>query len=215
MKKFLVLFILFVLPLGAYLFIIQGKINFEKLPVLSEKTGDITVFHTAQGGSLDLSQNISVVLFVGSDLQRVSTGVLNLNEIVYRKLVKYKEFEIVVIAPQGTESDVLQLKKDLNFMVGTDLNKWKFVYGSPEQITSYHKALHTTNTLDDDYFDKDVYIIDKNARLRGRFDDQGMVQFGYNIFQAATLKNELLDDVKVVFYEYNSALKEFDNQREI
>ncbi|MGB0776729.1 MAG: hypothetical protein ACPGR7_01755 [Flavobacteriaceae bacterium] len=209
MKKFLVLFILFVLPLGAYLFIIQGKINFEKLPVLTQNVLELDELDAS--GDVEFESKISVVAFIGEDLDRMQMGVLNLNEIVYKKLVKYKQFQIVAVLPNGMQEDVEKMTQDLNFMVGTDLQKWKFVFGSPEQIERLHNSFETNNNLDEDLSDNYVYIIDKEDGLRGRSEEQ----FGYNMFQAASLKNELLDDVKVVFYEYNSALKEFDNKREI
>jgi len=209
MKKFLVLFILFVLPLGAYLFIIQGKINFEKLPVLTQNVMDLDELSSSDG--VEFESKISVVAFIGQDLERMQMGVLNLNEIVYKKLVKYKQFQIVAVLPDGMQKDVERMTQDLNFMVGTDLQKWKFVFGSSEQIKMLHKSFETNNYLDEEFSDNYVYIIDKEDGLRGRSTEQ----YGYNMFQAASLKNELLDDVKVVFYEYNSALKEFDNKREI
>jgi len=74
-----------------------------------------------------------------------------------------------------------------------------------------HDSMQTLNSLDADLADPFVYIVDKELNLRGREPQSS----GYNMFEVSSLKNDLLDDVKVVFYEYNSALKEFNSKREI
>lgn len=209
MKKFLVLFILFVLPLGAYLFIIQGKINFEKLPVLTERVSDLN--RLSDSKDVLLNGKISVVSFIGEDLDRVGIGVLNLNQIVYKKLFQYKEFQMVAVLPKEMESKIGDLSSELTFMVGTDLEKWKFVFGTEAEIKNLHDSMQTLNSLDADLADPFVYIVDKELNLRGREPQSS----GYNMFEVSSLKNDLLDDVKVVFYEYNSALKEFNSKREI
>ncbi len=214
MKKFTVLFILFVVPLAAYLFIIQGKINFIPLPILNENQTSLNAFQK-DGQDPDLIGKISVVSFLGTDFDRVKMGVLNLNQILYKKLVKYKDFQIIVVVPEGSEEEVAKLKSDLTFMVGTDLNKWNFVFGSTSDILSLYKDLEVPSELTEYLGDDKVYLLDMNGRLRGRIDEKDGIQYGYNMFEASTLKNDLLDDVKVVFYEYNSALKEFESNREI
>jgi hypothetical protein len=214
MKKFTVLFVLFVVPLAAYLFIIQGKINFEPLPVLNEEVIGLNAFQD-ENQDLNLIGKISVVSFLGTDFDRIKMGVLNLNQIIYKKLVKYKDFQIVVIVPEGSEEEIVQLKSDLTFMVGTDLNKWKFVFGSKSDIIGLHNDLKVNTELTEYLGNDKVYLIDMNGRLRGRIDEEDGIQYGYNMFKASVLKNELLDDVKVVFYEYNSSLKKFESNRDI
>ena len=214
MKKFTVLFVLFVVPLAAYLFIIQGKINFEPLPVLNEEVIGLNAFQD-ENQDLNLIGKISVVSFLGADFDRIKMGVLNLNQIIYKKLVKYKDFQIVVIVPEGSEEEIVQLKSDLTFMVGTDLNKWKFVFGSKSDIIGLHNDLKVNSELTEYLGNDKVYLIDMNGRLRGRIDEEDGIQYGYNMFKASVLKNELLDDVKVVFYEYNSSLKKFESNRDI
>jgi hypothetical protein len=156
-----------------------------------------------------------VVSFLGTDFDRIKMGVLNLNQIIYKKLVKYKDFQIIVIVPEGSEEEIVQLKSDLTFMVGTDLNKWKFVFGSKSDIIGLHNDLKVNSELTEYLGNDKVYLIDMNGRLRGRIDEEDGIQYGYNMFKASVLKNELLDDVKVVFYEYNSSLKKFESNRDI
>ena len=214
MKKFTVLFVLFVVPLAAYLFIIQGKINFIPLPVLNENPISLNAFEN-ESQDPDLVGKISIVSFLGTDFDRIKMGVLNLNQIIYKKLVQYNDFQIVVIAPEGSEEEVAKLKSDLTFMVGTDLNKWNFVFGSITDITNLHNNLEVDSELTEYFGDDNVYLLDMNGRLRGRIDEEDEIQYGYDMFKPSVLKNDLMDDVKVVFYEYNSSLKEFESNRDI
>jgi hypothetical protein len=55
-----------------------------------------------------------------------------------------------------------------------------------------------------------VYILDKERNLRGRKEKKGYKE-GYNTFKPAELSNEMLDDFKVILYEYRAALKKNRN----
>jgi hypothetical protein len=95
------------------------------------------------------------------------------------------------------------------------LNKWNFVFGSTTDITNLHNNLEVDSELTDYFGDDNVYLLDMNGRLRGRIDEEDEIQYGYDMFKPSVLKNDLMDDVKVVFYEYNSSLKEFESNRDI
>jgi hypothetical protein len=56
----------------------------------------------------------------------------------------------------------------------------------------------------------DVYIVDKARNLRGRKEKKGYKE-GYDTFHPAELSNEMLDDFKVILYEYRAALKKNHN----
>ena len=59
MKKYLVLIILFVLPLVAYLFFASGINNFAKLPVLTESIEELELITDK-----DFNNKISILLFL-------------------------------------------------------------------------------------------------------------------------------------------------------
>jgi hypothetical protein len=52
-----------------------------------------------------------------------------------------------------------------------------------------------------------VYILDKERNLRGK----EVYKEGYSTFSPAELSNEMLDDFKVILYEYRAALKKNHN----
>jgi hypothetical protein len=60
-----------------------------------------------------------------------------------------------------------------------------------------------------------VFIIDKDANLRGRNDDedQGTV-FGFDARSVAQINKKMIDDVKVILAEYRLALKIYNTERE-
>ena len=97
MKKFTVLFVLFVVPLAAYLFIIQGKINFEPLPVLNEEVIGLNAFQ-GENQDLNLIGKISVVSFLGTDFDRIKMGVLNLNQIIKRRVKVVMKLQLDISA---------------------------------------------------------------------------------------------------------------------
>ena len=98
----------------------------------------------------------------------------------------------------------------------TDMSHWHFVFAAPEEIQQFHEQLKLQGQLTPDFGTPDVYIIDKERNLRGR-SDQADYKEGYNTFHQSELSNEMLDDFKIVLYEYRAALKKNNNasKREI
>ena len=57
----------------------------------------------------------------------------------------------------------------------------------------------------------EVFIVDKERKLRGRDDDEGKaVLYGFNAESVAEINNKMLDDVKVILAEYRRALKKYN-----
>jgi hypothetical protein len=84
------------------------------------------------------------------------------------------------------------------------------VFATPEEIKSYFNQLKLKGTLNADLGTPDVYIVDKERNLRGRKEKKGYKE-GYSTFHPAELSNEMLDDFKVILYEYRAALKKNHN----
>ena len=53
-------------------------------------------------------------------------------------------------------------------------------------------------------------IVDKERNLRGRKEKKDYKE-GYNTFHVSELSNEMLDDFKIILYEYRAALKKNHN----
>ena len=80
MKKYLVLIVLFVLPLVAYLFFASGINNFAKLPVLTENIEELELITKKE-----FNNKISILLFLGNDIENREGDALNLNQKIYKR----------------------------------------------------------------------------------------------------------------------------------
>ena len=200
-KKYIVLTILFVLPLVAYLFFASGVNNFAKLPVLKENVLSISDY-----SKVDLNQKISILFFLGSNIQDRQGDALNMNQKIYKRFYDFEDFQFVVICPLESEQLADDLKNKLEMGTNTDMKKWNFVFLDYNVIQEVFNSLNTDTNLDQYSGSPYVYIIDKNRSLRGRNDDDG-IKFGYDSRSVADINNFMVDDVKVILAEYRLALK--------
>ena len=104
----------------------------------------------------------------------------------------------------------LLLKKKLKEGVGTNLIKWKFIFGNSEEINNLFNSLNTPFNLSNSDSTPIVFIIDKEKNLRGRDDDDQGILFGFNAQSVAEINNKMVDDVKVILAEYRRALKKYN-----
>ena len=208
MKKNIVLFVLFILPIVAYLFFASGVNGFTKLPTVTPNTADLGNWHSLDGKKVTLNGKVTVLGFSGTELLRNRGNFFNLNQKIYQTYHTFKDVQFVVICPIGTEADA---KKVVDALAAfTDVAQWRFVFASPADITSYHSQLKLVEKLDDKFGTPKVYIVDKKRNLRGRKLVKDTKE-GYNTFHPAELSNEMLDDFKVILYEYRAALKKNNN----
>jgi hypothetical protein len=208
MKKNIVLFVLFVLPIVAYLFFASGVNSFTKLPVITPKIADFGEWKSLNGEKVSLNNKITILGFSGTEILKNRGNYFNLNEKIYQRYHDFKDLQFVVLAPLGTEKDVKAVVDALGAF--TDVSQWHFVFATPEEIKSYFSQLKLKGTLNPDLGTSDVYIVDKERNLRGRKEKKGYKE-GYDTFHPAELSNEMLDDFKVILYEYRAALKKNHN----
>ena len=95
-KKYIVLTILFILPLVAYLFFASGVNNFAKLPVLKENIENISDY-----SNIDFKDKISILIFIGNNIEGRQGDALNLNQKIYKRIYQFDDFQFVVISPVG------------------------------------------------------------------------------------------------------------------
>ncbi len=200
-KKYIVLTILFILPLVAYLFFASGVNNFAKLPVLKENVLSISDY-----SKVDLNKKISILFFLGSNIEDRQGDALNMNQKIYKRFYDFEDFQFVVICPLESEQLADDLKNKLEMGTNTDMRKWNFVFLDPNIIEEVFNSLNTNTNLDQYSGSPYVYIVDKNRSLRGRNDDDG-IKFGYDSRSVADINNFMVDDVKVILAEYRLALK--------
>ena len=208
MKKTFVLTVLFILPLVVYMFFASGVTNFGRLPILTENVGELDAF----SGEERLEGKISILGFLGTDLASKKGNAFNLNQKIYKPFYEFKDFQVVMVVPQGQQQAVSELTKELASF--TDTGNWRFVYGEPDQIKELFASLKTDLFLDETLATPYVFIIDKERKLRGRQedDDEG-TKFGFNTTSVADLNNKMKDDVKIILAEYRLALKKNQAER--
>ncbi|WP_097046645.1 hypothetical protein [Flagellimonas pacifica] len=210
MKKAFVLVVLFIFPLVAYLFFASGVNNFGRLPVLTENISNLERFDT----NVSLDGKITILGFLGNEVEFKKGNAFNLNQKIYKRFGKFKDFQIVMIVPKGNgnKEKVTSLKAELGTL--SDIEKWYFVFVEDSEVKSFFQQLKTDKALDENLGTPYVFIIDKDLNLRGRTDDEdeGM-KYGFNSTSVADLNNKMEDDVKIILAEYRLALKKNNADR--
>lgn len=210
-KKYFVLFILFIFPIVIYLFFASGKNNFALLPVLTKEVNEIEKWTTLSGESVQFKDRITVLGFWGGDLSNKKGDALNLNQKIYKRFYKFQDFQFVMVLRVGQQIQVEMLKEELKAGVGTDLVKWRFIFGTDEQIGTLFESLKTPLELTSEKSLPYVFIIDKEINLRGRDDDEDVgTLFGFNAQSVAEINNKMVDDIKVILAEYRRAWKKYN-----
>lgn len=211
-KRNIVLFALFIVPLLFYIFLSLGINNFAKLPVLTENVIDISSISKKH----QFDKRISIVTFLGSNIDEAKGELFNLNEKIYKPFYGFKDFQLIVIASEKSKEDVEKLQKEIGAF--TNMIKWNFIFANDAEIEVLYDSFKTNQSLDRELHSSKAFIIDKDGGLRGRTDDEDSAEgklFGYNMKSVAELNNKMKDDVKVVLAEYRLALKKNNADREI
>ena len=211
-KKYAVLSVLFIFPIVIYLFFASGKNNFALLPTLTPDVDELSQWETLNGEPVQLDRRITVLGFWGEDLINKKGDALNLNQKIYKRFYQFKDFQFVMVVKNGRQTQVNELKNELKAGVGTDLVKWRFAFGSDDEIAALFESLDTPLSLTEKNSLPFVFIIDKERNLRGRDDDEKVgTLFGYNAQSVAEINNKMVDDIKVILAEYRRALKKYNN----
>ena len=213
MKKFIVLGVLFLLPIVAYLFFASGVNNFGKLPVLTENVLDIDQLETIGNSPVSFHEKISVVAFFGNDLEALKGNTYNLDQKILEKFYQFNDFQFVIVLPEEAKSKAQDFVTE--FGTVTNSNYWKFVTGTPAQVKDIFDSFETNLKLDSNLQTPYVFIIDKDASLRGRDDDEDIgTLYGYDSRSVSELNNKMSDDIKVILAEYRLELKKYKANRE-
>jgi hypothetical protein len=213
MKKNIVLFSLFVLPIVAYLFFASGVNSFTTLPVITPKIADFGNWKSLDNKKVSLNKKITVLGFSGSDILSNRGNYFNLNEKIYKRYYGFEDLQFVIVCPIGTEKDAQKVVDALKPF--TDVRGWNFIFAPPAQIEAFYNQLHLKGKLDQNLGTPNVFIVDKERNLRGRKGDnkdkKDEYKEGYSTFHPSELSNEMLDDFKIILYEYRAALKKNHN----
>ncbi len=215
MKKYLVLSILFILPITVYIFFAMSTSYFKPLPIITHSVSELDGFKTLEGNPVQLENRISILGFFGSNLVEHRAYAYNLAQKIYGKNRTFKEFQFVILLPNGTEEQVRNIETKLEQIA--PLDSWFFAFGSETDIERVFNSLESNLTLDSNSASPYVFIIDKERNLRGRKDDGNNkeILYGFDSSTIAEINNKMSDDVKVLLAEYRRALKKYKSDREI
>ena len=210
-KKYLILSLLFFSPIFIYIFLVSGINNFARLPILTTNVLDIQSINGNLQG-ISLKDNISILGFWGGDVNLRKSEALNLNQKIYRRFFQFQDFQFVFLTTKDQETNINNLKEELIRGVGTDLEKWNFIFTDEKEIQKIYNSLKTDIELSEENSTPYVFIIDRDLNLRGRDDDEDIGKlYGFNAESVAEINNKMVDDVKIILAEYRLALKKNDS----
>lgn len=213
-KKFVVLTVLFLLPITVYLFFASAKNNFVKLPTLTYGVAELNDFEPLDSVGIQLEDRITVLTFYGSDIDSKKASAFNLAHKIYKKNHQFDEFQFVSLITPDQADKALALQEKIREIA--DPEHWYFAQADAATIEKVFNTLGSTGGLDSTSGSFQVFIIDKQRSLRGRNDDEDYgVMYGYNSADYAEINNKMSDDIKVVLAEYRLALKKYKAEREI
>lgn len=214
-SRYVVLGILFFLPVTFLLFLYPATHNYTPLDVVNQSVLDLDGFSSDSEEPIVLKEHITILSFLGEKPIGKTTAALNLKELVYDKFKGFKRFQIVVIMPKGTEEAIKQLKAEISSY--EDLRFWHFVFGEPSDIKRVYFSLKSKVDLDNDLSSDYVFVVDKDLNQRGRLDDRTDSEleknkpayglYAYNCIEVAEIKNKMSDDLRVLFTEYRQKRK--------
>lgn len=214
-SRYVVLGILFFLPVTFLLMLYPATHNYTPLDIVNDSVADLEGFTSTSEENIVLKDHITVLGFVGKNPMENATSASNLKELVYDKFKGFKRFQMVLVAPVGTEDAVNQLKAEISSY--EDLRFWHFVFGEPSQINELFSSLKSEAPLEEDLSTNHVFIIDKDLNQRGRIDDRADNELkkdkpiyglnSYDCIEVAEIKNKMSEDMRILFTEYRQKRK--------
>ncbi|SDG49011.1 hypothetical protein [Psychroflexus sediminis] len=210
MKKYIVLTVLFVLPLVAYLFFSSGINSFGKLPVLNE---DLSVLKTFETEEITFDNKITILTFFGNDFNIKKVHAFNMKEKIYDRYHEFDDFQVVTVTGLDSEENIETFKNEINST--SDASEWLFLKLEDEKIQDLFNSLDSDLKLDDKLSSNYAFIIDKKMNLRGRSDDEDEgTKYAYDLSNIKEVSDKMNDDVKIILAEYRFALKKNNAQRQ-
>lgn len=219
-KRYIVLGILFFLPVTFLLFLYPATHNYNPLDIVNNPVVDLKHFKSASNEQILLKDHITILGFFGENPMDYVIAASNLKELVYDKFKGFKKFQIVIVLPEGTQNSAEQLQKEINTY--EDMRFWHFVYGEPQAIHLLYNSLKFDSELNKTLATNSVFIIDKDLNQRGRIDDRTDNEISkhepvygissYDCIEVAEIKNKMSEDMRILFTEYRQKRKgDFDS----
>ncbi|TYB78392.1 hypothetical protein [Bizionia myxarmorum] len=217
-KKYVILGVLFLLPVMFVLVLSLSKDHYNPLDIINENVVELP----QNEHNIMLQDHITVLAFFGNKPIDMAIAASNLKELVYDKFKGFKKFQIVALIPNGAEAEAEILFKEIARY--EDLRFWHFVSVDETAIKNTFNSLKANFSLSDNLASDNVFIIDTERNQRGRTDDRSDNEKGsnkpvyelnaYNCIQVAVIKNKMSsEDLRVLFTEYRQKRKgNFDSE---
>tara|TARA_Y100000746_G_scaffold82866_1_gene70000 strand:+ start:2438 stop:3154 length:717 start_codon:yes stop_codon:yes gene_type:complete len=214
-RKWLILGILFLLPVIFLLFLYPSTHNYNTLDIVNENIVEIDSFNFLDNNQTTLKNNITILNFLGDNPMDKITSALNLKELVYDKFKGFKKFQIVSISSGDSSNFLYEVKKEL--IKSDELNYWYFATVDNVSLQKIYFSLRSESELDSSNYTSQVFIIDKQKNQRGRIDDRDEDQviknldliglYSYNSIKVSEIKSKMNDDIRILFTEYRQKRK--------
>ncbi len=226
-RKWVVLGILFLLPVIFLLFLYPSTNNYNTLDIVQENIHELDSLNFVDNNVTTLENNITILNFLGDDPENKLTSVLNLKELVYDKFKGFKKFQIITISSKKSEVALKKVKKKI--IQSDELKYWFFASTNLKNYTNIFESLRSKNDLDSLNYTSQVFIVDKQKNQRGRIDDREEDEikkdskiiglYSYNSILVSEIKKKMNDDIRILFTEYrqkrkgnfNSNVRRLDN----
>ena len=214
-RKWIVLGILFLLPVIFLLFLYPSTHNYNTLDIVKENVIEVDSLKFLDGNKTKLENNITIINFLGDKPIRNITSALNLKELVYDKFKGFKKFQIISISTLASNASLAEVKKEL--LKSDELKYWFFATSDYENTKKIYNSLRVFKDLDTLNYTDQVFIIDKQKNQRGRIDDRDDDQienndqvfglYSYNSIKISEIKSKMNDDIRILFTEYRQKRK--------
>ena len=214
-RKWLILGILFLLPVIFLLFLYPSTHNYNTLDIVNENIVEIDSLNFLDNNQTTLENNITILNFLGDNPIDNITSALNLKELVYDKFKGFKKFQIVSISSGDSSNFLYEVKKEL--IKSDELNYWYFATVDNVSLQKIYFSLRSESELDSSNYTSQVFIIDKQKNQRGRIDDRNEDQviksldltglYSYNSIKVSEIKSKMNDDIRILFTEYRQKRK--------
>ena len=108
-KKYIILGVLFLLPVMFVLVLSLSEDNYNPLDIVNENVVELP----ENENNIILKDHITVLAFFGKQPMDMAIAASNLKELVYDKFKGFKKFQIVVLVPNGTQAESEALYKEI------------------------------------------------------------------------------------------------------
>lgn len=214
-SRYVVLGILFFLPVTFLLFLYPATHNYTPLDIVNESVLDLENFTLNSEKKVGLKDQITVLGFLGDNPLENNIAALNLKELVYDNFTGFKKFQVVILVPNGAQAAVKSLIAEIGSYEG--LRFWHFMFADPADIQRIFSSLKSEVNLNENLSTNHVYIVDKDLNQRGRLDDRTDNEleknkpiyglYSYDTIEVSEIKNKMSDDLRILFTEYRQKRK--------